>query len=89
MDEAWIHDERLGRRARYRVEKIELRPLVPALVHLEQDATVGEELPGHRVVEARQLLELAAPDRNDVQLARARHIGADEQPRAVMRERER
>ena len=46
------HDERLVRRG------VELRPLVPALVDLEQQPVVREQLPVDRLGVVRQLLEL-------------------------------
>ncbi len=63
MVEAWIDDERLGLRARLRIEQIELRALVAAVVHLEQDPPVRQELSGDRLGEVRQLPELAAARR--------------------------
>ena len=89
VHETRIDDERLRLGAGLRVEQIQLRPLVPALVHLQEDPSVREELSRHRIREVRQLQQLAAARRHDVQLLRARHVRADEQRRPVRRERER
>ena len=69
--------------------QVELRPLVPARVHLEQDPPVRQELPGDGLAKVRQLPQLSAAGGHDVELARARNVGADEQRLAVGRERER
>ena len=89
VHEARIDDERLRLGARLRVEQVELRPLVPALVHLEQDPPVRQELPRHRLREVGQLPELAAARRHDVQLLCAGHVRRDEQRRSVGGERQR
>jgi hypothetical protein len=73
VDVARIHDERLA-------VEIELRPLVAALVDLEQEAVVRQQLPVDRLVVARQLLEVAVLERQPVQLSRPREVAGDEQP---------
>ena len=82
VDVARIHDQRVA-------VEIELRPLVPALVDLEEEAVVREELPVDRLGVARQLLELTTADRQPIELARPREVRRDEQPRAVARPRQR
>jgi hypothetical protein len=82
VDVARIHDQRLAL-------EVELRPLVSTLVDLEQEAVVREQLPLDRLGVARQLLELASFDRQAVELAGAREVRCDEQPRAVARPRQR
>jgi hypothetical protein len=82
VDIARIHDERIA-------FQVELRALVSALVDLEQEAIVGEELTLDRLRIARQLLELAALDREPVELPRPREVRRDEQPRAVAGPRQR
>ena len=73
MDVARIDHERLA-------VEVELRPLVSALVDLEQKAVVRKELALDRLVVARQLLQLAAVERQPVELARPRQVGGHEQP---------
>jgi hypothetical protein len=82
VDVARIDHERLA-------VEVELRPLVSALVDLEQEPVVREQLPVDRLGEARQLLELATVDRKPVELARSREVRRDEQPGAVARPRQR
>jgi hypothetical protein len=86
VDEARVDDQRLETFS----EQVELRPLVSALVPLDEDAPVGKELPGrHRLGEVGQLPELAAARGDLVQLLRARHVRRHEQTRSVVGERER
>jgi hypothetical protein len=73
MDVARIDHQRVA-------VEVELRPLVSALVDLEQQAVVGEELALDRLGVARQLLQLAGVDRQPVELARSREVRRDEQP---------
>jgi hypothetical protein len=82
VDEARVDHQRFAL-------EIELVPLVPALVDLEQKAIVREQLPLDRLGEARQLLELERVEREPVQLPRSRQVAGDEQPRAVARPRQR
>jgi hypothetical protein len=82
VDVERIHDQRLAL-------QVQLRPLVPALVDLEQQAVVRQELPLDRLGEARQLLEVATVDGQPVELAGPREVRRDEQPRAVARPRQR
>ena len=85
--EARIDDERLGLGPA--LEKVELRPLVAALVHEEQDATVGQERSVHRLRQVGELLELPTLRRHEKELPRSRQVGGEQQRRAVARERER
>jgi hypothetical protein len=89
MHEARIDDQRLGLGARLRVEQVELRALVPALVHLQEDPPVRQELARYRLGEVGQLPELTAARRHDVQLLRAGDVRRDEERRAVGGERQR
>jgi ABC-type antimicrobial peptide transport system ATPase subunit len=82
VDVTRIHDQRLAL-------EVELRPLVPALVDLEQQPVVRQELALDGLGVVRQLLELAALDWQPVELARPRQVGGHEQPGAVARPRER
>ena len=78
-------------------ERLELRPLqqvqlcalVAALVDLHEHAPVRKKDPGHRLRLVGQLDEVAAARRSFVQLLRAGHGRADEEPCSVRRERER
>jgi hypothetical protein len=89
VDVALVDDERLGCGTELRGHRVELRAFVPRGVDLEQDAAVGEELAGDRLVEPGQLPRLAATHGHRVQLSRAGHVGVDEQDGAVVGERER
>ncbi len=82
VDVARIHNQGLA-------VEIELRPLVSALVDLEQQAVVREQLPVDRLGIVRQLLELATVKRQSIELARAGEVGGHEQPGAVARPRQR
>jgi hypothetical protein len=73
VDVTRIHHQRVA-------VEVELRPLVSALVDLEQQAVVRKELPFDRLGVARQLLQLAAVDRQPVELACSREVRRDEQP---------
>jgi hypothetical protein len=85
--EARIDDERL--RLVARLEEVELRPLVAALVDLEQDPAVRQQAAVDGFRQVGQLLELAAAEREEEELPRARPVRCDEQRRAVGGERER
>jgi hypothetical protein len=85
--EARIDGERLG--VSSGLEHVQLRPLVAALVQLEQHAAVRQELPQDRLVVVGQLRELPTRGRQHEQLPRARDVRGHEQPRAVARPRER
>ena len=83
VEEVRLDDERLGHRPRARVEEIELRALVAALVDGEQDAVAaGDEPPVHRLRQVGQLHRLATR-RNEVELVAAGDVPADERGAVV------
>ncbi len=87
VDEAGIDDERVE--AAVVAEHVELRAFVATGVDLDEHAPVGQEETRDRLVEARQLLELAAARCNRIELVRPRDVRPHEEERAVTRERER
>ena len=89
MDEARIDDERLELCAGLRVEQVQLRPLVPALVDLEQDPAVRQQPARDGLAQVGQLRQPAAPHPREEELAGSGQVGVDEQRFAVAGERER
>jgi hypothetical protein len=78
VEELGLDDQRLGRRARCRVEEVELRALVPTRVDREQNAVASRDEPAvHRLAEVGQLDELLAGT-GEVQLEAARYVPPDE-----------
>jgi len=78
VDVPLVDDERL-------VADVQLRPLVAAGVHLDEHASVRQELPEHGLRKSGELLEAGQHE----ELVRARHVRAHEQLLPVRRERER
>jgi hypothetical protein len=68
--EARVHDERL--RLATRLEEVELRSFVATLVDLEQDPAVRQQPAVDGLRQMGQLLELAAVEREEEELARPR-----------------
>ena len=79
----------LGSETKRLAVDVELRALVAALVDLDEQPPVRQELPADRLVVVGQLLHLAALDGHGEELLRAGSSGADEQTTSVRRERER
>ena len=85
--EARVDDERLRRFPG--LEEVELRSLVAALVDFEQDPAVRQQAAVDGLRQVGQLVEVAAVEREEKELARARQVRCDEQRGAVRGEPER
>jgi hypothetical protein len=84
VEEAGLHDERLGHGTRFAVEHVELLELVPALVHQQQNPVAGgQEEPRRGLGQVRELDEVALPHPLPVELHRSAEVGIDEHGRAV------
>ena len=87
MEERGVDDEGLECRTRPGVEDMELSELVPGVVHLHEHAlALRQKEPRDGLGQVRELDELAARERPQVELRRAAEVGGDERNRAVRRE---
>ena len=88
MKELGIHDERL--RLPARLEQVQLLPLVSARVHRDEDpGRAGDEAARDRLGLVGELLELAARERDAVELHRPGQVRLHEGVRAARVDRDR